>query len=281
MGARRKAEDGHDAIVRRLLASQGRRPVEVSPARSPADLLAAARRFTADILPGLRIFSGPAIEWSVREVRQGTWDDALALASPLTRADETGPRLAALVTCDEGFLSVLMAGLFGTMSPRRPDPTASELSVFAQLAVRLRDGLDTKLDYGPPERPADCMRLFQPQGGEALVADLDVILDDAAGHLAVIMTPAVAARFLPTQGDAPRPATGMTRLPLEAEARLPGPRLRLREVADLAVGRTLAVSGEACLCVGRRTVAHGHLGREGERRTLSIERSAPKEHPNG
>ena len=286
MGSASTGEEGHDAIVRRLLASQ--RPLAPAatpaPVRSPALLLGAARRFTADILPGLEAFAGASMTWRVRQVRAGSWDETakLPLASPLTRDGDEGPRLAALAACDGPFLSNLMGALFGTVSPRRADPTASELCVFAQLAVRLRDGLDPGLEHAPPEKPADCMRLFAPEGAAPLVAEITATLRETEGLLLLVMTDAASARFLPADLPAPpRSASGMGRLPLAAELRLAGPRLTLREVSALAVGRTLPVRGGARLHIADRPVAGGCIGRKDGRRTLSLQPLDPKDAPHG
>ena len=270
-------EDGHDAIVRRLLASQAKpvaaAPAEAVPTRSPADLLVAARRFSADVLPALKHFSGPALVWDVKGVRAGSWDEAtgLALATALTRENDADPELAALMACDGAFLSALMASLFGLLSERRSDPTASELSVFAQLAVCLRDAIDPALAHAPPDAPADCMRLYAPSDANPHIVDIDAVFGDTEGRLALAMTQAVASRFLPETASEPRSTGGMNRLPLSGTFVLAGPRLRLEEVAGLAIGSMLTVTDSLRLTIDGRSVAQGRLDRSGDARSAVLQ----------
>ena len=266
--------------MRRLLASQAgpartAAPADAVPARSPADFLAAARRFAADVLPALRTFSGPGLTWNVRQVRSGGWDDVagLPLASALSVDHGAGPELAALAACGGSFLRALMASLFGLVSEHRRDPTASELTVFAQLVVALRDVIDPDLEHAPPGPPGEALRFFAPPDPAPLIVELDATFERTEGRLALVMTGAVASRFLPPEAPAPRSAGGMSRLPLKGELALPGPRLRLQEIAGLAVDAVLPVSGDVRLSIAGRSVALGRLGRSDGARTVTLDPS--------
>ena len=296
-------EDGHDAIVRRLLEATVR-PATPPPGtvarkpRSPAALLAFARAFSAQVVPALVGFTGGGVSWRVGEVRPMPWRETEgdALASPLTRDG----RLAALLSCEADFLSVLMGALFGSCARSRSDPTASELSVFAQLAVRLRDGIDPSLDHAPPEAPAEAMRLFAPDDPEAISVRIEAKWGAQTSALRLSMTEPVARRFGPPEpsgahGNAGRTRTPrVTRLGLDARAELCGPSLTLDALSRLAVGDRLPVENGARVevSVAGRPVASGVLdsvdldsgvldGRPGTARSVVLRDTRTGEPTNG
>ena len=284
--ARGRGENGHDAVVRRLLSARAPVPApsDEPDAPSPRAMAEVARRFGGEVVPELAAFSGPALSWRVEEARLVTWDlvQTNELASPLTR----DMALAACIACDGGFLPALMGALFGSLQPdtagtgtyddtARRDPTATEVCVFAQLAVRLRDAIEPSLDHAPPGSPAEVMRLFTPRDTTPLLVTLSAAARGREGRLMVFAMRDVAGRFLPRPATARPAARATAALPLVARAELAGPAMTLAAVRRLAPGRVLAVApaGDAApvrLTLEGREVARGHMGAQGPRRTVAV-----------